>query len=109
MREAIQKTLDSFGEINVVVNNAGYGQMGTLEKLSDKEARRNFAVNVFGVLNVIRNVMPYFRAQRSGHFLTSRPSAGTPQTSPVGAFIARRNLPSPVLPNRSQRKRSHSA
>jgi NAD(P)-dependent dehydrogenase (short-subunit alcohol dehydrogenase family) len=66
VREAIQKTVDAFGEINVVVNNAGYGQLGTLEELSDKEVRGNFDVNVFGVLNVIRSVMPGLRAQRSG-------------------------------------------
>ena len=66
--EAIRKTTDTFGEINVVVNNAGYGQFGTLEELSDKEARANFDVNVFGVLNVVRRAMPHFRAQSSGHF-----------------------------------------
>lgn len=66
--EAIRKTLDSFGEINVVVNNAGYGQFGTLEELSDREARANFDVNVFGVLNVVRGAMPHFRARKSGHF-----------------------------------------
>jgi NAD(P)-dependent dehydrogenase (short-subunit alcohol dehydrogenase family) len=65
--EAIQKTVNAFGEINVVVNNAGYGQLGTLEELSDKEIRQNFDVNVFGVLNVIRSVMPVLRAQLSGH------------------------------------------
>lgn len=66
--EAINKTLDSFGEIDVVVNNAGYGQLGTLEELSDKEARQNFDVNVFGVLNVIRGSMPHLRERRAGHF-----------------------------------------
>ena len=66
--EATNKTVDSFGEINTVVNNAGYGQFGTLEELSDDEARQNFDVNVFGVLNVIRSTMPHFRAQGSGHF-----------------------------------------
>lgn len=65
--EAIQKTLDKFGRIDVVVNNAGYGQIGTLEELSDAESRRNFDVNVFGLLNVVRGAMPFLRAQRSGH------------------------------------------
>lgn len=65
--DAVRKTLDAFGEINVVVNNAGYGQFGTLEELSDEEARQNFDVNVFGVLNVIRSVMPHLRTKRSGH------------------------------------------
>lgn len=65
--DAVNKTVDAFGEINVVVNNAGYGQLGTLEEMSDREVRQNFDVNVFGVLNVIRNAMPVLRAQRSGH------------------------------------------
>lgn len=65
--EAINKTVDAFGEINVVVNNAGFGQTGTLEELSDREARASFDVNVFGTLNVVRSVMPHFRAQRAGH------------------------------------------
>ena len=67
VREAIQKTVNVYGEINVVVNNAGYGQLGTLEEMSDREVRQNFDVNVFGVLNVIRSVLPLLRAQRSGH------------------------------------------
>ena len=64
---AIHSTLDRFGRIDVVVNNAGYGQLGTLEELSDTEARRNFDTNVFGTLNVIRAAMPHLRAQSSGH------------------------------------------
>ncbi|MDW9380261.1 SDR family NAD(P)-dependent oxidoreductase [Chryseobacterium sp. JV558] len=64
---AIAKTVDHFGKIDVVVNNAGYGQIGTLEELTDEEARENYAVNVFGTLNVIRNAMPYLREQRSGN------------------------------------------
>jgi NAD(P)-dependent dehydrogenase (short-subunit alcohol dehydrogenase family) len=67
VENAIRETIDKFGKIEIVVNNAGYGQMGTLEELSDEEARTNFDVNVFGVLNVIRHVMPHLRAQRSGH------------------------------------------
>ncbi|NQX38880.1 NADP-dependent 3-hydroxy acid dehydrogenase YdfG [Pedobacter steynii] len=64
---AIATGIDRFGKIDVVVNNAGYGLTGSLEELSDEEARANFAVNVFGSLNVIRKVMPHFRAQHSGH------------------------------------------
>lgn len=67
IRSAIEKTVDHFGRLDVVVNNAGYGQIGTLEELTDEEARENYAVNVFGTLNVIRNAMPYLREQRSGN------------------------------------------
>ncbi|WP_415326495.1 SDR family oxidoreductase [Chryseobacterium sp. MMS23-Vi53] len=67
VKSAIAKTVEHFGQLDVVVNNAGYGQLGTLEELSDKEARANFDVNVFGTLNVIRNAMPHLREQKSGH------------------------------------------
>jgi len=65
--EAIEKAIDRFGSIDVVVNNAGYGLGGSVEELSDEETRANFDVNVFGTLNVIRKVMPYLRAQGAGH------------------------------------------
>jgi NAD(P)-dependent dehydrogenase (short-subunit alcohol dehydrogenase family) len=67
VKSAITKTIEHFGQLDVVVNNAGYGQLGTLEELSDEEARANFDINVFGTLNVIRNAMPYLREQKSGH------------------------------------------
>jgi NAD(P)-dependent dehydrogenase (short-subunit alcohol dehydrogenase family) len=68
VKDAVAKTISHFKTIDVVVNNAGYGQVGTLEELSDEESRRNFDINVFGLLNVIRNTMPEFRANKSGHF-----------------------------------------
>jgi NAD(P)-dependent dehydrogenase (short-subunit alcohol dehydrogenase family) len=64
--DAVASTITKFGKIDVLVNNAGYGQIGTLEELSDDEARKNFDVNVFGSLNTIRAVMPHLRSQRSG-------------------------------------------
>jgi len=79
--KAIAKTLESFGTIDVVVNNAGYGQLGTLEELSDREARLNFDTNVFGLLNVMRNVMPHLRNKKSGHIINVSSIAGF-----LGAF-----------------------
>ena len=69
VQAAVQATIDRFGQIDVVVNNAGYGQIGSLEELSDREARANFDINVFGSLNVIRHVMPQLRKQQSGHIM----------------------------------------
>src|SRR5687768_13363353 len=65
--KAIGVTVDYFGSIDVIVNNAGYGLVGAVEELTDKEARENFNVNVFGSLNVIRQALPYMRKQRSGN------------------------------------------
>lgn len=78
---AIAKTLKTFGSIDVVVNNAGYGQLGTLEELSDREARQNFDTNVFGLLNVMRSVMPHLRNKKSGHIINISSIAGF-----LGAF-----------------------
>jgi len=64
--KAISKTIGKFGQIDVVVNNAGYGQLGTIEETTDEESRQNFDTNVFGSLNIIRKAMPHLRAQKSG-------------------------------------------
>lgn len=76
VKSAIEKSIAHFGKIDVVVNNAGYGQTGTLEELTDEEARKNFDVNVFGTLNIIRNVMPYLRNQKSGNIFNISSAGG---------------------------------
>lgn len=76
INEAVQATIRQFGRIDVVVNNAGYGQLGSLEELTDAEVRTNFEVNVFGTLNVIRQVMPQLRQQQSGHIINLSSIAG---------------------------------
>ncbi|WP_299780612.1 SDR family oxidoreductase [uncultured Formosa sp.] len=67
VKKAIDATINYFGKIDVVVNNAGYSQIGTLEELSEKEVENNFKVNVFGSLNVIRNASKHLRNQKCGH------------------------------------------
>ncbi|WP_121808069.1 oxidoreductase [Mucilaginibacter kameinonensis] len=69
VQEAVELTVKTFGKIDVIVNNAGYGLLGGIEELTDREARDNFEINVFGSLNVIRKALPYLRAQKSGHIL----------------------------------------
>ena len=64
---AVNETINRFGQLDFVVNNAGYGMLGALEELTDQESRENFDVNVFGSLNVIRKVLPQMRKQQSGH------------------------------------------
>lgn len=67
VQAAIEKTIATYGRIDRVVNNAGYGQQGTIEALTDAELRRNFEVNVFAPLHVLRHALPHLRRQRSGH------------------------------------------
>lgn len=76
VQAAVKETISRFGRIDVLVNNAGYGQVGSIEELSDAESRSNFDVNVFGLLNVTRSVLPHMRAQQSGHILNVSSIAG---------------------------------
>lgn len=67
--DAINKSVEKFGRIDVVVNNAGYGLLGAVEEPSDAQIRRQFETNVFGVINVVREVLPVLRKQQSGHII----------------------------------------
>ena len=67
VKRVIKEVKAKFGRIDVVVNNAGYTHLATIEELSDKDAKTLFGINVFGTLNVIRNVLPTMREQHSGH------------------------------------------
>ena len=57
---------DRFGRIDVLVNNAGYGLFGGIEDTPDADVRKQFDVNVHGLLDVTRAVLPAMRAQKSG-------------------------------------------
>ena len=67
VKKAIALATEKFCRIDVVVNNAGFTHLATIEEMSDADAREEFDINVFGTLNVIRNVLPQMRAQGSGH------------------------------------------
>jgi NAD(P)-dependent dehydrogenase (short-subunit alcohol dehydrogenase family) len=64
---AAEAAIGRFGGIDVLVNNAGYGQFGAFEENEPEDAQRVFATNVFGVFNVTRSVLPVLRRQRAGH------------------------------------------
>ena len=66
IRKAIESTLADFGGIDVIVNNAGYGAVGIFEKATPEQIRKQFDTNVFGVMNVVREILPYFRQKRAG-------------------------------------------
>ena len=80
---AVTEAHDRFGGLDVVVNNAGYGQFGMIEEISEAEARAQFDTNVFGALFVTQAALPYLRAQGSGHIL---------QVSSIGGISAFPNI-----------------
>jgi NAD(P)-dependent dehydrogenase (short-subunit alcohol dehydrogenase family) len=63
---AVAAAIAHFGGIDVLVNNAGYGQLGAFEQQGPADAERQFATNVFGVFNVTRAILPVMRKQRFG-------------------------------------------
>ena len=80
---AVARAHDHFGSLDVVVNNAGYGQFGMIEEISEAEARAQFDTNVFGALFVTQAALPYLREQGSGHVL---------QVSSIGGISAFPNI-----------------
>lgn len=63
---AIAEGVERFGKVDVLVNNAGYALQGPLETTSDDQARRQMEVNVFGLINVTKAMVPHFRANKAG-------------------------------------------
>ncbi|HEY0244981.1 MAG TPA: SDR family NAD(P)-dependent oxidoreductase [Mucilaginibacter sp.] len=81
IQKSVQQAHDHFGGLDVVVNNAGYGIGGSAEELSIGEIRENFEVNVFATITVVQRVLPYLRAQRSGHIINISSIAGFAPTA----------------------------
>jgi NAD(P)-dependent dehydrogenase (short-subunit alcohol dehydrogenase family) len=69
VKAAIATSLEKFGQIDVLVNNAGFGLLGAIEECSAEEVESVYRTNVFGLLNVTRAVLPSMRQHRSGHII----------------------------------------
>ena len=80
---AVKAAHDHFGRLDIVVNNAGYGQFGFVEELSEADARDQIETNLFGALWITQAALPFLRAQRSGHIL---------QVSSIGGITAFQNV-----------------
>jgi len=85
---AVQKAAEHFGELDIVINNAGYGHFGMIEELAEDEIRAQLETNLFGALWVTQAALPIMRAQGSGHIIQVSSIGGISAFTTVGAYHA---------------------
>jgi NAD(P)-dependent dehydrogenase (short-subunit alcohol dehydrogenase family) len=86
--EAVARTTDRFGGLDVVLNNAGYGQFGAVEELAEADLRQQMETNFFGSVWVLQAALPIMRAQRSGHLINVTSEGGLRAFPGIGAYHA---------------------
>ncbi|MFB6725771.1 SDR family NAD(P)-dependent oxidoreductase [Kribbella sp. NPDC056345] len=85
---SVQRAQEHFGRLDVIVNNAGYAQIGAIEELTEQELRDQLETNVFGAVWVIQAALPHLRAQGSGHIIQLSSAAGLIAAPLGGAYHA---------------------
>jgi NAD(P)-dependent dehydrogenase (short-subunit alcohol dehydrogenase family) len=85
---AVQRAHEHFGRLDVVVNNAGYGQFGFIEELSEAELREQMETNLFGAFWVTQAALPFLRAQGGGHIIQVSSIGGISAFPNIGAYHA---------------------
>ena len=79
---ALESTINKFGNIDVIVNNAGYSLTGIFEAATTEQLQHQYDVNVFGVMNVVRSILPHFRSNKAGTIINVS-SIGGKMTLPL--------------------------
>lgn len=85
IKDAVSAGIEKFGKIDVLLNNAGYGAYGPLEATPMEKIRRQFNVNVIGLMETIKAVLPHFRANKDG-IIINISSIGGKMTFPLGSL-----------------------
>jgi NAD(P)-dependent dehydrogenase (short-subunit alcohol dehydrogenase family) len=85
---AVQLAVDAFGRLDVLVNNAGYGDLAAIEDTSIEDFRAQIETNLFGVINVTKAAIPLMRRQRAGHILQVASIGGRVGPTGRGAYAA---------------------
>ncbi len=85
---AVRQAHERFGQLDVAVNNAGYGHFGMIEEVSEDEIRDQLETNVLGALWVTQAVLPYMREQGSGHIIQVSSIGGISAFISTGAYHA---------------------
>ena len=83
---AVNAALSAFGQLDVVVNNAGYGDVSSIEDTSLADFRAQIETNLFGVINVTKAAIPILRQQRSGHIIQISSISGRIGPAGRGAY-----------------------
>ncbi|MGZ4380319.1 MAG: SDR family oxidoreductase [Gaiellaceae bacterium] len=85
---AVKDAHDRYGRLDVVVNNAGYGLFGTIEEVTEEQARAQLETNLFGALWVTKAALPYLREQGSGHIIQVSSIGGVNAFPTLGLYHA---------------------
>jgi len=87
-KAAVQEAIDSFGRLDVVVNNAGYANVASVEDMDMEDFKAQIDTNLFGVFNVTKAALPVMRAQGAGHVIQISSVGGRLATAGLCAYQA---------------------